>query len=245
MFVKYNTRFNPTTNGDLHLGHVYTALFNERVAHSSGGKFYVRFEDNQSDTLANFDIDQIHAFYHRQVRALEWLGFKVDDYIRQSEMELELKKFVAHHGYWIPEYKYPFSIPLNPVMGDYNPKEGEWFPYVPYMTYCKVIYDELHGINLLIRGDDLRSEFSLYQHFRKQMGLPEIAHYYLPRVYGSNDEIVSKFYGARTILEYKKADWQPSTIIELLERSVLKEPSEGWHLANVKRYPRLVEAFNI
>ena len=45
------TRFNPTPNGALHLGHVYNILFNEQFAHNNGGKFYVRFEDGTSSQM--------------------------------------------------------------------------------------------------------------------------------------------------------------------------------------------------
>ena len=39
------TRFAPSPTGNLHLGHAYSALFAEREARTSGGKFLVRIED--------------------------------------------------------------------------------------------------------------------------------------------------------------------------------------------------------
>jgi glutamyl/glutaminyl-tRNA synthetase len=237
--MNYVTRFNPTANGDLHLGHVYVMLFNEHMAHSTGGRFYVRIEDNQVDTLHSVSGAEMQRISDRQQEAIEWLGIYVDEYKRQSEMDLEMKEFVAHHDWFIPEYRWPYSIPLNPALGAYNPEQGEWFPYAPYLTYCKVIYDELAGVNVVIRGDDLRSEFALYQHYRQQLRLKEIPHYYLPRLYGPNGEIVSKFHTARPVLEYKAGGWEAGQLLRDLGQAVLKEPADGWDIFNVKKDPRL------
>lgn len=248
--MKYITRFNPTANGNLHLGHLYIMLFNEHMAHESGGKFYVRFENNQVDTLNDLDYYRTSAFCDLQEDAIKWLEIPVDGWFRQSDMGLEMMQFVADHvipghGWWIPEYKWPYSIPINPALGEYNLEEGEWFPCAPFVTYSKVIYDELRGVNVLIRGDDLRSEFALYQYFRNLLRLPEIDHYYLPRLYGPEGEIVSKFHGAKTILEYKDAGWTPEDLKDLLAESTLKDPAAGWRLTNVKKHPRLSEDFSL
>lgn len=39
------TRFAPSPTGFLHIGGLFTALISERVAHASGGKFFLRIED--------------------------------------------------------------------------------------------------------------------------------------------------------------------------------------------------------
>ena len=41
-----NTRLNPTLNGTVHLGHLFTLLVNEYYAHSRNGKFFIRFDDD-------------------------------------------------------------------------------------------------------------------------------------------------------------------------------------------------------
>ena len=43
--IKYNTRFAPSPNGYLHLGHAYSALISSELAKKSGGKFFIRIED--------------------------------------------------------------------------------------------------------------------------------------------------------------------------------------------------------
>ena len=39
------TRLAPSPTGFMHLGNLYVALANERIAHQSGGVFYLRIED--------------------------------------------------------------------------------------------------------------------------------------------------------------------------------------------------------
>ena len=42
------TRFSPSPTGFLHLGAMYQAMINERLAHQSGGVFYLRIEDTDA-----------------------------------------------------------------------------------------------------------------------------------------------------------------------------------------------------
>ena len=43
--IKYNTRFAPSPNGYLHLGHAYSAFISSELAKKSCGKFFIRIED--------------------------------------------------------------------------------------------------------------------------------------------------------------------------------------------------------
>ena len=43
--TKYNTRFAPSPNGYLHLGHAFSAKISEGIARNSSGKFFLRIED--------------------------------------------------------------------------------------------------------------------------------------------------------------------------------------------------------
>jgi glutamyl/glutaminyl-tRNA synthetase len=54
----YITRFSPSTSGGLHLGHIYTALVNQQLAHSSGGKFIVRVDDTHTDSLTGRGLER-------------------------------------------------------------------------------------------------------------------------------------------------------------------------------------------
>ena len=85
------TRFNPTTNGALHIGHAYTALVNQHEAHASGGKYILRFDDNTRYWVRKLGGKAEMAKIARQQQDdLEWLGIVPDETFYQSEMEPEI-----------------------------------------------------------------------------------------------------------------------------------------------------------
>jgi len=72
-------RFAPSPNGELHLGHAYSALLNARMAREAGGRFLVRIED----------IDTVRCTAELAAQALAdlaWLGLAWEEPVRvQSE----------------------------------------------------------------------------------------------------------------------------------------------------------------
>jgi glutamyl-Q tRNA(Asp) synthetase len=72
-------RFAPSPNGRLHLGHAYSALLNERLAHDAGGKLLLRIE--------NTDLTRARPEHEAAIREdLAWLGIRFDGEVRrQSE----------------------------------------------------------------------------------------------------------------------------------------------------------------
>lgn len=72
-------RFAPSPNGQLHLGHAYSALLNQKMAAQAGGKLLLRIED--------IDLVRCSPLLEKQMLDdLIWLGFKWDEVpFRQSE----------------------------------------------------------------------------------------------------------------------------------------------------------------
>ncbi|WP_315924932.1 tRNA glutamyl-Q(34) synthetase GluQRS [Mesorhizobium sp. SP-1A] len=72
-------RFAPSPNGELHLGHAYSALLNQDMARANGGRLLLRIED----------IDTLRCtpeFEAGICRDLEWLGLEWEKPVRrQSE----------------------------------------------------------------------------------------------------------------------------------------------------------------
>lgn len=72
-------RFAPSPNGQLHLGHAYSALLNDKMARQLGGKLLIRIED----------IDQTRCspeFEAAMLDDLAWLGLEWEEPVRrQSE----------------------------------------------------------------------------------------------------------------------------------------------------------------
>ncbi len=72
-------RFAPSPNGELHLGHAYSALLNQQMANDAGGKLLLRIED--------IDLERCNPGLEAQMlNDLEWLGIEWDGVPRwQSE----------------------------------------------------------------------------------------------------------------------------------------------------------------
>ncbi|MBZ9996728.1 tRNA glutamyl-Q(34) synthetase GluQRS [Mesorhizobium sp. BH1-1-4] len=72
-------RFAPSPNGQLHLGHAYSALLNQKLAKASGGRLLLRIED--------IDITRCTPEFEAGMLAyLKWLGLAWEEPVRrQSE----------------------------------------------------------------------------------------------------------------------------------------------------------------
>lgn len=66
------TRVGPSPTGFLHIGTVYTALLSERIAHLSGGVFYIRNEDTD-------DKREIENAAEIMVNGLKKFGIQMDE----------------------------------------------------------------------------------------------------------------------------------------------------------------------
>lgn len=72
-------RFAPSPNGDLHLGHAYSALLNQRLADAAGGRMLLRIEDIDTTRCTP-------QFEAGMLADLKWLGFGWEEPVRrQSE----------------------------------------------------------------------------------------------------------------------------------------------------------------
>lgn len=66
------TRLAPSPTGFMHLGNLYVALANERIAHQSGGILYLRIEDTDEKRKVEGAVDVIH-------RSLKYFGIAFDE----------------------------------------------------------------------------------------------------------------------------------------------------------------------
>ncbi len=237
--MKFNTRFNPTISGALHVGHLYVALVNEAEAHRSGGKFSVRVDDTQKrwTHLIKKDLrDQYYTEYRNQLNQF----MEVDVWYRQSQMPTPVEVIGDH-----PLLK---AFPI-PYLQD---RDVEWqeklnrkvMSYLPHGTLDKVIWDFYGGTNLLIRGDDLITESHLYAHFVEEVGLPRVYQIYLPRLTSDErrDDIqvdVSKTTGKYPIEKQLDAFGAEETL-HWLRQSCLIDPDGEFLVTNVKPNPVVI-----
>ena len=73
-------RFAPSPNGELHLGHAYSALLNDEMARSLGGRLLLRIEDTDRARSTEEAIAAI--FDGLQWLGLEWDGEPVHQFVR-------------------------------------------------------------------------------------------------------------------------------------------------------------------
>ena len=226
------TRFNPSVNGNLHLGHLYVALVNEALSIESGGKFYVRFDDTAPGHIADIGKKRMAIIRKNQEDELNWLGLKVDAYYGQEDTLAEVHEILKKKLDWSD----PDGRAIQPeIIAD---SHVMLFPAVPMITAEKVVFDHMIGTTLLVRGMDLMTEYSLYQYFCQILGYEEPRHIYLPRMsYAGGD--MSKRQGGIFISSLRADGYTPEEIRWMVARAALHEPWSGWSLLNLKGSPRL------
>src|SRR5512139_3794111 len=105
------TRWNPSANGALHLGHIYSLLVNERFAHDNGGLCHVRFDDtSQAITIEMEHPERSDEIIKRQIEDIKWLGINVDSWQKQSDI-LEESHAKMQPRYAILQDPYPHYLP--------------------------------------------------------------------------------------------------------------------------------------
>ena len=233
-----NTRFNPTVNGPLHLGHLYICLVNEHEAHNTGGRFVVRFDDTQ----------RLYTAMHGEAQLAVWR----DAMRRDLDQYMTVDAYTSESAYWMTlhqrpaafraEVRQPMLIGAQGVMdtatviGQQDP-----YPFVPEITAEKVYLDAIEGITMLIRGIDLLSEYALYEYFRARAGVPTVRHIYLPRLHVPKNPptpSMAKTFGTHRIADMTKKYGRDS-IMEILRVSCLNDPEGAFNAGNVKAQPKL------
>ncbi len=74
-------RFAPSPNGELHLGHAFSALFTAEAAQAAGGRFLLRIEDIDTLRCRETFIAQIYD-------DLAWLGLSWERPVRRQSAEM-------------------------------------------------------------------------------------------------------------------------------------------------------------
>ena len=81
------TRLAPSPTGFIHLGNLYSALADERAAHTSGGIFYLRIEDTDEKRKVDGAVESV-------IRSLKYFGIKFDE---GAEIASPLNKYGPYY----------------------------------------------------------------------------------------------------------------------------------------------------
>ena len=242
-----NTRFNPGTTGSLHIGHIYMSLLNEHMAHSSGGKFHVRFADDPVWFGGNpCSPDEAAEHARLQLDDLDWMGIKVDSISYQSELEQEMLLFLANSNFRmvIDKSRYAYYAGSQPTV--LLKPEIPWTPLNVQHTIEKVVYDYWEDSDVLIRGLEWLPEQWLYMYFCSVLGFPFPKCYYVFRLYAIDEKgsryppkDISKTIGNWRLRDLRDAGITREEILHILQESCLLDPEGAWSLDNIKGLPRL------
>ncbi len=105
-------RFAPSPTGYVHLGNVRTALINWLFAKKSGGEFWLRIDDT--------DTDRSKAEYEAAIKEdLQWLGLKWDGFFKQSDKLADYEKArqkLIESGRLYPCYETPEELDVQRKM---------------------------------------------------------------------------------------------------------------------------------
>ena len=229
--MKYSTRFNPTVNGYLHLGHLMTVLVNQAEARASGGKFGLRFDDDQRFWHWKCG-DQLEYYKDQMISDLTWFGV-VPDYVH-SQMEMAEEARVLLEFYF--EYDIPNQAFLHERASELIGSDIVFYPLVEGITAEKVAFDFIDQVDWCIRGMDLITEDCLYRYFCERFTIATPRMTYIPRLLFEGDE-VSKTAGNCKLKDLRNIE--PEEVIQSLAVDCLKSPSDGWRVDNIKSKPVL------
>ena len=81
------TRLAPSPTGFIHLGNLYSALADERIAHTTGGIFYLRIEDTDLKRKVDGAVESV-------IRSLNYFGVNFDE---GAEIDSPLNKYGPYY----------------------------------------------------------------------------------------------------------------------------------------------------
>lgn len=229
------TRFNPTCNGTLHLGHLYMALVNR----AEGDRFILRLDDTSPHMRDAYGAKMLRRYGEMIAQELQDFGCIPDEVVFQSEVIEQVRTQI--HVNW--DHSLIMSAPRTAVfVGTTIPYQS----YVPLITLEKVLMDYQSGVTDLIRGIEIISEYALYQYFwERYIQDSFIHHVYLPRLMhadGSEMVSISKTTG-NFRLSILRRKYPILKILNLLAKACLIDPSLPWKVENVKPAPMLLDEY--
>jgi len=226
------SRFNPTTNGPLHVGHIYNAL----VCQAISDRLILRFDDNQQIWRMRLGDVIMEQYAAGQLRDLLWMGIRPDTVSYQSQMEAEAQLVIAA-SHWQAVYD---NHQNEPIIVNASRIEG-WGTSFP-ITAEKVVFDYAQKVTVMARGLELLQENALYLYLCGIFGYPQPKMIYIPRLMTHEGEEltdVSKTRGNWKIKDLRDHGTSPETILTVLRESCLVNPDGDWQIENLKGSPVL------
>ena len=256
--TKFNTRFAPSPNGYLHLGHAFSALISEKIASKSSGKFFLRIED--------IDIGRCNKEFEKNIyEDLSWLGVnyqkdvrRQSDYFKNYEVYIKkLRDLDLIYPCWASrsEIKKEIKKKLNTLSGWPVDPDGQYIYPGIYKNISKA-----KRSNLMLNGSDFSWRMDINKAiafaeekvgkniYFNEKGLEPIGIRTLePSLYGdfiiARKEIPSSYHLSVTVddaeqninLISRGIDLYPATSIHRLLQIIFNFPETNWYHHNLLR----------
>jgi len=164
-----NTRFSPSLNGSLHLGHLYMAWVNLTFARMHMGKFLLRFDDI-APRLAGDSVQDMAS----------WAS-EAEMLLRQADLVPDQVTYLSSYGQ--PDEVYPTLVGgknqwLRPADFEGHNNLG----CSPMLVAARVRADIEEEIGVVIRGEELLVELQFYEYLNSALGGKPRELVYLPRL---------------------------------------------------------------
>ena len=158
------TRFRPTPNLDLHVGHISTYYWNWYFKERAGGKLILTLDDlcynwqRCGRDPNNLSLEEGREHY---VEDLTWLGMPPDEVYMSSDFEDEINEYAEKLSINPPKVGMP-GEDTSAILRRVGEVLGSAIVYHPYGILAAAVEDHICGVSLVIRGSDLASEAQLY-----------------------------------------------------------------------------------
>ena len=94
------TRMAPSPTGFIHLGNLYSALADERIAHRNGGVFYLRIEDTDEKRKVEGAVETIiNVLRYFDIEFDEGAGFDDNDPVNAYGPYFQRQRVEIYHAY--------------------------------------------------------------------------------------------------------------------------------------------------
>lgn len=224
--IKYTTRFSPTLNGYLHLGHLYAMKINEVEAHRSGGKFGIILDEQKYWNWKNSSKDR-KLFIDTMLKDLEWSCIHYDFFTSIDELMPQIQDLLENQFHYTPEPEMFVHDEVPEVIGI----DASGYPYTDALTTHKVVADFLMSVNWCIRGWDLLNEFSHYVYLTHRFHIPRVRHTLIPKLEFRGDT-VSKTEGRFKIKDFREKGASPEAIMDHLMVDCVGR-GNNWRIENI------------
>ena len=231
-------RFAPSPSGALHLGHISTALLSWLQAHSMGGEWWLRMEDNDPQRSKSEHMHGIrrdlawlglhwdvegplqsdrHAAYAEALDVLTQQGLvfacqctrkDMEEAVRASDQSWGSYPGTCLHAHLAMDGPYALRLHHSEDAFVLRRADGAWA-----YQLAVVVDDQAQNITHVLRGQDLVNSQAPQTLLHQKLGGAPPKFNHAPLWLGPDGVRLSKRHHARSVQDYRLAGWSPNALL--------------------------------